>query len=276
MELVTRTQDIYWQEQGRGELTLLFVHGWCIDGDYWTEQLKNLSRTFRVIALDLPGFGRSPAKRETWTIQSYAVDIIRFIEKQKLMNVVLVGHSMAGEICLEATLTNHPSIIGLIGVDTFKNVGVIPDVRQIEEYAGFMTMLMDDFRNTAPILAEKMLFHDKTPDSIRERVKRDFAFANPDVAYPALSDLFQYDMNITERLAMLKKKLFLINSSIPATAAENLEKYCGNGYQLFEISDTGHYPMLEKPLIFNALLQQAISGIRGNSVIRHRRLLGWR
>ncbi|MEL6820801.1 MAG: alpha/beta hydrolase [Calditrichota bacterium] len=258
MELVTKTQNIFWQEQGRGEITLLFVHGWCIDGDYWSEQLNNLNRNFRVIALDLPGFGRSAARRETWTIRSYAVDVIRFIEEQKLMNVILVGHSMAGEICLEATLTNHPSIIGLIGVDTFKNVGVIPDARQIEEYAGFMTMLMDDFRYTAPMLAENLLFHKQTPANIRERVKRDFALANPNVAYPALSDLFQYDMNVTERLSMLKKKLTLINSTMPPTATTNLEKYCGNGYQLFEISDTGHYPMLEKPLIFNALLIQAI------------------
>lgn len=276
MESVTKTQNIYWQEQGSGELTLLFIHGWCIDGDYWKEQLKGLHRNFRIIALDLPGFGRSAARRETWTIQSYAVDIIRFIEEQKLMNVVLVGHSMAGEICLEATLTNHPSIIGLIGVDTFKNVGMIPDARQIEEYAGFMTMLMEDFRNTAPMFADKLLFHDQTPESIRERVKRDFAFANPDVAYPVLSDLFQYSMSVTDRLSRLKKKLFLINSTMPPTATANLEMYCGNGFQLFEISDTGHYPMIEKPLVFNALLAQAISGIRGNSVIRHRRLLAWR
>jgi len=276
MELATKQKQLNWTIQGTGELTLLFVHGWCIDSSYWDLQTEQLSRRFRVVTLDLPGFGKSPATRENWSICSYAVDVVRLIEDQKLMNVVLIGHSMAGEICLEAALTNHPSIIGLIGIDTFKSVNITPDARQMEEYTGFMNMLLTNFSDMAPQLAEKMLFHESTTGAIRERVKHDFAFADPDVAFQVLADLLKYDMTLTERLPELRKKLYLINSDMTPTNTDGLAEFCGNGFEVLPIHATGHYPMIEKPLIFNALLQQAVSQIRGNSVIRHRGLLGWR
>ncbi|HOO84300.1 MAG TPA: alpha/beta hydrolase, partial [Prolixibacteraceae bacterium] len=53
--------EINYFEQGQGDITLLLLHGWCIDGTYWANQLEAFSKTYKVIAIDLPGFGKSKA-----------------------------------------------------------------------------------------------------------------------------------------------------------------------------------------------------------------------
>jgi hypothetical protein len=61
----------------------------------------------------------------------------------------------------------------------------------------------------------------------------------------------------------LNKPLFLINSDYPPTDTLAFQKK-GIGYYLLNTGTTGHYPMIEKPVRFNLLLQEAIDGIRKN------------
>ena len=44
---------------GRGDTTLLFVHGWGINQTYWDAQVRHFSRKYKVLTFDLPGFGQS-------------------------------------------------------------------------------------------------------------------------------------------------------------------------------------------------------------------------
>src|SRR5690554_2533750 len=87
---------------GSGPLTLVFVPGWCTDQTYWEEQVYIFSQTYKTVTLDLPGFGKSGKDRRQYSIESYADDIAVVIAKLRLNNVVLIGHSMAGDIILEA------------------------------------------------------------------------------------------------------------------------------------------------------------------------------
>src|SRR6185503_21237491 len=91
---------IEYDECGNGDTTLLFVHGWCINKDYWDDQKKYFCNKYKVVTLDLPGFGRSGKNRTNWTFEQYTDDIHEFIKEKKLKNVILVGHSMSGDILL--------------------------------------------------------------------------------------------------------------------------------------------------------------------------------
>jgi pimeloyl-ACP methyl ester carboxylesterase len=87
---------------------------------YWENQVEYFSENYNVYAIDLPGFGKSKAERTNWTIEEYANDVTAFIDTMNLKNVVIIGHSMAGEIMLQTALTNNPKIVGVVGVDNFK------------------------------------------------------------------------------------------------------------------------------------------------------------
>ena len=93
---------IYYTVQGEGEPALVFVHGWCCDGGYWSEQLGRFAQRYKVVAVDLGGHGQSGLGRQTWTMEAFGEDVKSVVEKLGLTKAVLVGHSMGGKVIIEA------------------------------------------------------------------------------------------------------------------------------------------------------------------------------
>ena len=253
--------EIHYYQQGKGDTTLLFLHGWCIDATYWEKQIEYFSKNYNVYAMDLPGFGKSKAERTNWTIEEYANDVAAFIDTMGLKNVVIIGHSMAGEIMLQAALSKNPKIAGIIGVDNFKLIDVEFTPEQMKEMNDFFPLLQNDFKNAAPAYADLMLFHPETPKEAKDRVKTDFANSDPVIGYGTLMNHIQYSASDAQRLEQLNYKLYLINSDAPPTNESGLKNHCKNGFQMETISATGHYPMIEKPAEFNLILEKVMGGM---------------
>lgn len=261
LEIKNGTTTISYLEQGKGDTTLLLVHGWCINKGYWENQIDYFKAKYKLVAIDLPGFGESTSTRDKWTIAQYGGDLIEIIDKLGLTNVILVGHSMAGEVILEAALKDHPAIIGLVGIDNFKTIDVQFSPEQLERMHSVMELMEKDFKNIAPSYAENVLFHPSTDGTVKARVKQDFAASDPDVGFSSLKELVNYSAQEPAKLAQLKYKLHLINSDYMPINLDGLEKYCRNSFAVVNIEETGHYPMIEKPDKFNELLQKTIEGM---------------
>lgn len=253
--------EINYFQQGQGDTTLLFLHGWCIDGSYWKHQVDYFSKDYTVYAIDLPGFGKSQALRTDWTIEEYANDVAAFIAAINLENVVIIGHSMAGEIMLQSALTNNTQIVGIIGVDNFKLIDFEFTTEQLKQFDEFFSMLEVDFKNSAPVYADMMLFHPSTSEDVKENVKNDFANSDPVIAYETCMKQMQYAYNDAHRLEQLNYKLYLINSDATPTNEIGLKDHCKTGFQVETISATGHYPMIEKPTEFNSILEKVLTDI---------------
>jgi len=251
---------------GDQELSILFVHGWCIDQSYWDNQKEALCETYNVVTLDLPGFGKSTGERDEWSIENYGNDIVNAIDQLNLNRVVLVGHSMGGDIIMEAAIKRPTNVIALIGIDNFKDVGVEYSEQDHTEMAGFMEMLKEDFANIAPAYAQGMLFHNTTDSLVVQRVMGDIGNSNPEVAVSSLEYLFEYVDVERAKLSELKQKLYLINSDATPTNIEGLEA-TGVRYDLEYINATGHYPMIEKPEEFNRILKGVLMKIEEDHVI---------
>ncbi len=250
--------EINYFQQGQGDTTLLFLHGWCIDGTYWENQVDYFSKNYNVYAIDLPGFGKSKAVRTNWTIEEYAHDVTAFIDSMNLKNVVIIGHSMAGEIMLQTALTNNPKIAGIVGVDNFKSIDVVLPPEQMKQMTDFFPLLEKDFKNSAPIYADLMLFHPTTSKEVKDRVKADFANSDPVIGYGTIMTQMQYSDHDAQRLEQLNYKLYSINGDSFPTNETGLENHCKNGFQVENISATGHYPMIEKPAEFNLILEKVL------------------
>lgn len=87
-------------DEGSGEHTLVFVHGLATYGGSWKYQIEALKEHYRCIAVDLPGNGYSDRGNYDYSIHFYAGCLYDFIQKLGLKNVVLVGHSMGGQVVL--------------------------------------------------------------------------------------------------------------------------------------------------------------------------------
>jgi len=254
--------EINYFQQGKGDTTLLFIHGWCINGTYWENQVAYFSKNYSVYAIDLPGFGKSKAKRTNWTVEEYANDVTAFIDTMHLKNVVIIGHSMAGEIMLQTALSNNPQIVGIVGIDNFKSIDVVLPPEQIKKMNDFFPMLEKDFKHSAPFYADLMLFHPTTSKEVKDRVKTDFANSDPVIGYGTIMTQMQYAYTDAQKLEQLNYKLYLINSDGFPTNESGLKNHCKSSFQVETISATGHYPMIEKPTEFNLILEKVLTGMR--------------
>ncbi len=91
----TDTPSYY--DNGKGKITLVFIHGSFINKEYWDKQLPYFSSNYRVVAIDLAEHGNSTHNRNEWTIHKYGNDIRKLIKELSLKNVILIGHSVGGD-----------------------------------------------------------------------------------------------------------------------------------------------------------------------------------
>ncbi|HWQ11946.1 MAG TPA: alpha/beta fold hydrolase [Roseiflexaceae bacterium] len=104
-------QPVYVQECGppNGPLAVL-IHGWASSSFTWKPVLPSLSRRYRCLAVDLPGFGQSPAPAAAPTIAGYADMVADIIERATDRAALVLGHSMGGQIAATLAL-RHPLLV---------------------------------------------------------------------------------------------------------------------------------------------------------------------
>ena len=107
---LSNNTSIAYVEQGSGDQTLIFIHGLGSYLPAWNKNLPELAKHYRSIAIDLPGYGKSSKGNYEFSMTYYAQIIKEFIEKKNLDNIVLVGHSMGGQIALTAAL-QYPEVV---------------------------------------------------------------------------------------------------------------------------------------------------------------------
>lgn len=91
-------------DEGKGAQTLVMLHGLATYSGTWAKNIETLQQQYRCVALDLPGNGYSEKGDLPYSIQYYAACVYDFIQKLKLKNVVLCGHSMGGQIAITLML----------------------------------------------------------------------------------------------------------------------------------------------------------------------------
>lgn len=248
---------IDYEEAGQGDTTLLLSPGWCINKDYWANQVAYFSKRYRVVAITLPGFGASGKNATDYSTEAYGHHLQAVITQLHLKNVVLVGHSMSGNIIVETAVQNDQHIIGLVGIDNFKSVGDSSTPAEDSANTAFYAHARADYKGVIPQFAH-YLFAPQTDTAVKERVMRDILSADPKIAMDALEAGDKY--NGVQKLASLRKQVYLINSDYTPTDTAGLRRK-GIDVRLLTVHGTGHYPMIEAPTAFNAQLEAVLRDI---------------
>ncbi len=94
--------------QGRGDdPTVIFIHGHCTNQTFFSAQVdSSLLQEYRLITLDLPGYGKSDPPIEpqnVYSLPGYAEVVVEVIDFLSLNNIVVVGWSLGGHVGLELT-----------------------------------------------------------------------------------------------------------------------------------------------------------------------------
>lgn len=119
---------------GSEATTVVFVHGWCGDGGQWDGAAAALPGA-RVIVVDLIGHGASRDQaRKEWSVPRFGDDITRVLEAEGSSRVVLVGHGMGGQVCLEVALRAPERVAAIVGVDCLQQLAADPNPGRLQQY----------------------------------------------------------------------------------------------------------------------------------------------
>ena len=244
---------IAYEVHGRGTPVLVLVHGWSCDRSYWKEQVDYLSAERQLVLIDLAGHGESGLARKDYTMAAFGADVAAVVDSLKLERVVLVGHSMGGDVIVEAAKQLPGKVAGLVWVDDYKSLGTPHSAAEVD---AFVAKFRKDFRGTTMNFVRGLFGPDADPKLV-DRVARDMASAPPAVALSALQNSFSYSRQVTATLGEIKLPVVAINSDREPTDYESLGKY---GVKAFVMPDSGHFLMLEDPPRFDRLLDSVVKG----------------
>ena len=246
--------EIAYTVEGSGEPTLVFIHGWECDSTYWAAQIPVFSADHRVIAIDLPGHGKSGDNRQEWTFTAYADDVKTVVDHVGADPVVLIGHSMGAPVALGAAALMPGKVRAVVAVDSLQNADMKWDPKQ---FAGLITAYEQDFPGTCNTFVRSM-FTPASDPALMDRVAGDMCSGNAEMGIALLKQFPNYDMKAA--LAAAGVPVRCINSTVYATNIEGNRHYAPD-FDAMTMDGVGHFLMMEKPDEFNEKLKQTLASL---------------
>jgi pimeloyl-ACP methyl ester carboxylesterase len=99
-------EQVAYLDEGRGEVILL-LHGMAGSSQTWRSVIRPLSRTYRVIAPDLPGHGDSSKPRSDYSLGAFAALLRDLLDELGITQATIIGHSLGGGVAMQFTY-QHP------------------------------------------------------------------------------------------------------------------------------------------------------------------------
>ncbi len=247
---------ISYTSEGHGEPAIVFIHGWTCDHTHWRFQVPEFRKSFRVIAIDLPGHGASGADRDSWSIDGLGADVAAVARGLNLEQVVLVGHSMGGPVALAAAPKLRGILWGIVAVDSVHNVEyVAPPGSADRMVQGFK----DDFEGAWKRFMSGF-FADRDSEILKSILEKP-ARANRKAAISLLASYNRFDWK--SALAAAGVQVRAINAADPYPTAVEINRKYGD-FDAVLMPGVGHFLMLEKPVEFNRHLQIMMDQLQEN------------
>jgi pimeloyl-ACP methyl ester carboxylesterase len=245
---------IEYRAYGHGNPVVVLVHGWSCSSSYWKAQVDALKAQYTVVTVDLAGHGASGGNRTQWSIAAFGADVAAVANKFPNRPVIVVGHAMGGSVALEAARILGGRILGVIGVDAFKSLGL---PRQTpDQIAAELAPFRADFVGATRKLVSASFFTKDADAAFVRKIADDMSSAPPEIAIPALGALREWDP--APALASIRAPIIAINADAGQATDEARILKVAPTFRAVTIPGTGHFLMMETPQRFNPVLEQDI------------------
>jgi pimeloyl-ACP methyl ester carboxylesterase len=236
---------IHYVNYGKGREALVLIHGWTSNLEFWRDQIPDLAKRNRVIAIDLPGHGLSDKPQITYSMDLFARAVDAVLRDAHVDRAVLVGHSMGTPIARQFYRNYPQKTLAIVIVD-----GPLRPFGDPKMMEGFIAGLRGPNYKDA---GGKMLTTISGPllsAADQERINSSFLNTPQHVVASAMAGMA--DESIWGRdkinvpvLAIMVKSDFFGGDIEPfyRSIAPNLD------FQMWE--GVGHFLMMERPKQFN-------------------------
>ena len=252
--------DIFYYDRGTGPV-LLLLHGMFGDITDWEPVLEPLSRTHRVIAIDLPGFGESSKPAVDYTADFFVSAFDALLDHLKIARAVLVGNSFGGVICMLYGLQHPSRVQGMVLIGS----GGFHDWSAEERGLAQTRFRKDNLRNLTPAI-HRLIFD---PIFVNKSSAAKTAYLKKQDAKLARSDFEEYvhaihssvqlalDACLLGRLSEIASPVLIIQGEGDQVVQMEWAKDGARRLpraQLEVLKDCGHVPQLEAPREVAALV----------------------
>jgi len=230
-------RSVNYKTAGKG-LVFLILHGWGSKSDKWKEVISQIADNgFKVIAPDLPGFGKSDQPQKAWGVEEYADFVEQFVSSLNLNKLNILGHSFGGAVAVKYTqkFPHRIKKIILVGAALFRRKKLKLRVFYI-------------FSKIFKIL-KFLPFYNKLRKAIYKFIirKSDYPYTKGLMKSIYLKVIKQ---DLTWELSQIKNPALIIwgeNDKVkPLKEAHKINQILSNS-ELKIISEVGHSPYYKKP-----------------------------
>ena len=255
IETIIENLKINYVKKGTGR-TVLILPGWGTTINVYKVLVDDISKYASVYCLDMPGFGGSEEPSNSWNVDDYISFVVKFIEKQNIKELDIIGHSNGGRVIIKlmgnkkinfkvnkiiligsAGIVHKKTMSQKIRVKTFKICKKILQTKLV--VALFPNLLLkiknnfgsEDYRNASPVMKETLV----------KLVNEDIREYLPKIKVPTLLIWGEND------------------TAAPIIDAEIMEKLIPDA-GLVKIENCSHYVFLERPAYVNKIIYTFLNG----------------
>jgi pimeloyl-ACP methyl ester carboxylesterase len=239
---------IHYEVSGSG-FPMVMVHANPFDRRLWLYQIAHFSTFFKVIAVDLRGYGRSDKPAAEIEIATLVEDVVGVCREEKVTEAIVAGCSVGGVIALQLGL-DHPEIFkALIVVGCNSEASGAPVFQQRIE--GYMRQGVAAYHIQH---LKSLVAGDFAESKLGRYLLGFFADTDPTLKPESIGEIFKalQRRNVTARLGELKMPVLAISGELDSArpgVKKMSERISGAVYR--EIPGAGHACCLEDPAAFD-------------------------
>ena len=243
--------EVAYGQHGDGDPALIFVHGLVGDRSDFEAQVSFFERTHRVVVVDLPGSGESGGDRTEWTMAGLGADVAAVADDLGLDDVVLVGHSLGGDVIVEAAKRLSGRVTALVWVSSYRSLG---DLKSEDEVEAWLAPFRTDFEAAMDDLTRRNFGPDADPMLVETTVTKARS-ADPDRVMGLLVSELDNEPAVIEAVSDLSVPVIAINPDFKTNDRASLAAL---QVDLRVVPGVGHFTMIEDPDTFNQELADTL------------------
>jgi abhydrolase domain-containing protein 6 len=238
---------VVYSEGGKGEPVVL-LHGFGASADNWNRFAGRLTKRYRVIAPDLPGWGQSTRiDSASYAYPQQVERLHRFLEALGLLRVHLVGHSMGGFIASAYAARYPEEVITLALIAPHGVAEPQPSELALSVAAGDNWLVATSVPEFDRLLNKVFAKRPYLPKSVF-RLLANHAIRNSAKSARIFAEMQSNDPTLEERLSRIKAPALIVwgeqDRVLHVSCAEIFRQGIKNS-ELLVIAGSGHMPLIE-------------------------------
>ncbi len=236
---------IHYVNYGKGHEALVLVHGWTSNLEFWRDQVSDLAKRNRVIAIDLPGHGLSDKPQIAYSMDLFARAVDAVLRDAHVDRAVLMGHSMGTPVVRQFYRKYPQKTLAIVIVD-----GALRPFGDRKMMEGFIA----GFRGPNYKVAGSQMFAAMKGPLLsaadQERIKVSFLNTPQNVLVSAMEGMADDSIWGQDKINVPVLAIMAKNPFYPADIEQGYRGIAMNlDFQMWE--GVGHFLMMEKPKQFN-------------------------